>query len=45
VSRLLDRERGARSAALTLAWPRLCSGYPGDVIRDCCITDLNRKPD
>jgi dihydrofolate reductase len=29
VSRLCDRERGARSAALTLAGPRLCSGYPG----------------
>jgi hypothetical protein len=32
VSRLLDRERGARSAALTLAGTRLCSGYPGHVI-------------
>jgi len=34
VSRLCDRERGARSAALTLAGPRLCSGYPGYVIRE-----------
>jgi hypothetical protein len=45
VSRLFDGERGARSAALTLAGPRLCSGYPGHVIRDCCITDLDRNPD
>jgi len=45
VSRLLDRERGARSAALTLAGPRLCSGYPGHVIRESRITDLDRNPD
>ena len=32
MSRLFDRERGARSAALTLAGPRLCSRYPGNVI-------------
>ena len=32
MSRLFDREGGARSAALTLAGPRLCSGYPGHVI-------------
>ena len=32
MSRLCDRERGARSAALTLAGPRLHSGYPGHVI-------------
>jgi len=40
VSRLFDRERGARSAALTLAGPRLCSGYPGHAIPESCITDL-----
>jgi hypothetical protein len=34
VSRLFDRERGVRSAALTLAGPQLCSGYPGHVIRE-----------
>jgi len=45
VSRLFDRERGARSAALTLAVPRLCSGYPGYVIRECCIKDQDRNPD
>jgi hypothetical protein len=35
VSRLLTAGRGARSAALTLAGPRLCSAYPGNVYRRC----------
>ena len=34
MSRLFDRERGARSTALTLAGPRLHSAYPGDVISE-----------
>ena len=49
MSRLFDRERGARSAALTLAGPRLCSGYPGHVIENAAsktktetLTDLIR---
>jgi len=32
VSRLYDRERGALSAALTPAVPRLRSCYPGNVV-------------
>jgi hypothetical protein len=42
---LFDRESGVRSAALTLAEPRLCSGYPGNLVRECNITGQARSPD
>jgi hypothetical protein len=45
VSSLFDRERGTRSAALTLAGPRLCSGYPGHVMNPASQTQTETLTD